>query len=580
MVVFLSATVLFVPLFRWLKLGAIIGYLAAGIIIGPFGLEFITDVKTLFTFSELGVVFLLFVIGLELNPSRLWKMRYQVFGYGSVQILLTSALLYFPLKWFGLETTTAIVVALGLALSSTAFAIQLLREKKQLQTDHGQTAFSILLFQDISVVPILALVAFLAPSSSEAEMTLLDGVMAISVLLGLIILGRYMFRPLFRFIAETRTQEVFTAAVLLLVIGVALLMEHVGLSMALGAFIAGVILANSEYRHEIEINIEPFKGLLLGLFFMTVGMALNFDALIDKPHLVGLTLLLILTIKSVAIFATTKIFRLSTETSRNVAATLFQSGEFAFVLFAAASAKGLLSSEWNAIFSAGVTLSMVLTPLIFALNAKYFRTYSEVSERPFDPVHEEAKVIIAGFGRYGQIVARLLTLNNISFTALEHNAKQVDTARRFGTKIYYGDARRREVVQSAHGETAELFILAIDDVEASIETAKMVKEHFPHLKIHARVRNREHALELYDLGIKNVCRETYESSLITARNVLGDLGFSQDKTGQVIAKFREHDLKLLKDQLAVKGDETGLISMNSKYNRNLETILREDSLIN
>ncbi|MEZ4749117.1 MAG: monovalent cation:proton antiporter-2 (CPA2) family protein [Bdellovibrionota bacterium] len=575
LLVLLISAVLLVPIFRYFKLGAILAYLFAGVLIGPQCLQLIGNPHAILAFSELGVVFLLFLIGLELEPARLWNMRRSVFGMGLSQMLTTGLALMGLGIAAGFTPKAAFIAGFGLALSSTAFGLQMLEEQRQLKTLHGQGAFSILLFQDLAVVPLIALIPLLSGVGTAASWT--GTLRALGMVAAFIFVGLYFIRHLFEFIARSRVQEVFTATSILIVVGSAILMESVGLSMGTGAFLAGVLLANSEYKHELEINLQPFKGLLLGLFFMAVGMSLDLGVLVSKPQWIALSLLALLLIKGILIFVVGRAFGFPKEAARNMAFILPQGGEFAFVLFAAATTAGLLSPEHTAVLSAAVTLSMAATPLLFVLNQRFLRSFSEVSERPFDVVDtKDTVVLIAGFGRFGQIVSRFLQTQGITFTILEHNASQVDVARRYGRKVFYGDASRKDMLESAGAANAQVFVLAIDDAETSILTARMVREHFPHLHVIARARNRQHALELFELGIEQVHRETYLTSLEVAKEVLLKLGAQREQINKKLALFRSHDERILRKQLAFKGDEKGLISLSNQANAELEEILRED----
>ncbi|MCB0391988.1 MAG: monovalent cation:proton antiporter-2 (CPA2) family protein [Bdellovibrionales bacterium] len=574
--VFLGAAVVTVPIFRFFKMGAILAYLFAGILIGPQALQLIQDPKVILNFSELGVVLLLFIIGLELKPNRLWKMRKNVFVLGSLQVLTTAFFIFLVAKYFGLSANASFIVGFGLALSSTAFSLQLLNENHQLRTLHGQGSFSILLFQDLAIVPLLAAVPFLSGQTVNGP-SIWD---LIIVLLGILLLvygGRYIVRWVLRWVAESRVQEVFTAASLLVVVGTAILAEKAGLSMGMGAFIAGMLLANSEYRHELEINLAPFKGLLMGLFFIAVGMSLDLVHFIERPHLLLISVFAYMFLKSVVVFILGRLLSFPYESSRNMAMTLPQGGEFAFMLFTVATASQLLSDDVSSFLNTIVTVSMVLSPFVFTINQKFMRTYSEVSERPHDVIGvETTEVIIAGYGRFGQIVSRFLKTEGIKFTILEHSAVQVDTARKYGTKIYYGNASRADIVEAAGGREAKIFVLAIDNVETSITTAKMVKTKFPNMEIIARARNRQHAIELMKLGINNVHRETYLTSLEVAKEVLLVKGAPRDRINRHLAKFRKHDEEILRKQMDWIGDEQAMISKTNKANQELEDILISD----
>jgi monovalent cation:proton antiporter-2 (CPA2) family protein len=577
LIILLISAIAAVSLFRLFNIGAILAYLFAGIVIGPGGLGLIGDPDTILKFSELGVVFLLFLIGLELQPARLWRMKRHVFGMGLLQVVLCGfCIMAFPLV-LGFSKEMAFVAGFGLALSSTAFSLQILGEKKQLATTHGQGSFAILLFQDLAIVPLIAMIPVLAGSESSGGW--LSGLKAFGFVVGLVVAGLYFVRYFFSFIARSRVQEVFTATSLFVVIGAAVLAEAAGLSMGMGAFLAGVVLANSEYRHELEINLQPFKGLLLGLFFMAVGMSLDLNVVFSQPHVIAFVVFSFMAIKVGVVFGLARFFKFPFESARNMSFTLLQGGEFAFVLFSAALAVGVLSPEQAAILNASVTISMALTPFIFNLNQRYMRTFSEISERPYDNISSEgARVIVAGYGRFGQIVSRFLKSQGVSYTILEHSAGQVDTARKYGRKIFYGDASRADIVESAGGATAKIFVLAIDDVETSKKTATMVRKHFPHLEIVARVRNRQHAIDLMALGVHNVHRETYLTSLEVAKEVMLSLGGVREDINKKLALFRRHDEDILKRQYEMRDDESGMISMTARANAELETILSQEAL--
>jgi glutathione-regulated potassium-efflux system ancillary protein KefC/glutathione-regulated potassium-efflux system protein KefB len=555
--IFLAAAVIAVPIFRYFKLGSVLGYLAAGIIIGPACLGLINKVDATQHIAEFGIVLLMFVIGLELQPSRLWVMRKPIFGLGTAQVLVTTlgigsaACLGFGQTW-----QSSLVIGFGLAMSSTALVLQLLAERGQLNSQYGRSAFSILLFQDVAVMPALALLPLLGVAA--AKTTGPAGWLAlkfIAVLGTVIIGGRYVLRPMLRIVAATGVAEAFTAAGLLVVVATALLVGQVGLSLSLGAFLAGVLLADSEFRHELEADIEPFKGLLLGLFFITVGMSANLGLVLEKPFtLVGLTLGFML-LKLGVLWAIGRLSGLSPAASRGLAFSLPCGGEFAFVLFGLGATFGILDSEIAELLVLVVTASMILSPLLLALHDSLFKK-KETDGRPFDtPLELDPKVIIAGFGRFGQIVGRILRAKKIAFTALEANQTQVDFLRRFGNQVFYGDASRLELLRAAHAENAEIFVLAIDDVEASVKTAALVRSHFPHLKIFARARNRQHAFRLLDLDVRYTIRETLGSSLEMSEKVLETLGLSKAKARLTVRQFRVHDEQTMAKQQAVKDDE-------------------------
>jgi monovalent cation:proton antiporter-2 (CPA2) family protein len=578
--VFLAAAVIAIPLFRRFRLGSVLGYLAAGIVIGPGCLGLITSPESTATIADFGIVLLMFVIGLELQPSRLWVLRKSVFGLGSAQVLSTTLVLG-AVTFFAFDRSwqASLVVGFGLSMSSTALALQLLAERNQLKTQHGRSAFSILLFQDIAVLPALALLPLLGRmnagmpfASSGIYILKVFGVLT-AVILG----GRYLLRPILRIVAETRVTEAFTAAGLLVVLATALLMNQVGLSMSLGAFLAGVLLADSEFRHELEANIEPFKGLLLGLFFITVGMSANLSLVRAQPRLIiGLTLGFML-LKVMLLWALGRISGHSRSASQGLAFTLPSGGEFAFVLFGLAGSYAILDAQTAQLLVLSVTGSMILSPLLLVMHDRMF-AQKEADARPFDmPEEMNPKVIIAGFGRFGQIVGRILRARHIAFTALEISQTQVDFLRRFGNKIYYGDASRLELLRAAHAENAEVFVLAIDDVEASVRTAEMLTRHFPHLKVFARARNRQHAFRLMDFGIRYQIRETLLSSADMAVQVLEALGLSKHEATDSVRRFRIHDESTLLRQHALKDDEKKMIESARESALQLEHLFESDA---
>src|ERR1700730_11424552 len=556
--IFLAAAVIAIPIFRYFKLGSVLGYPPAAIIIGPAGLGLISKIDTTQHIGEFGIVLLMFVIGLELQPSRLWVMRKPIFGLGLSQVLATTAgtgsAAYFV---FEQSWQSALIIGFGLSMSSTALVLQLLAERGQLNSQYGRSAFSILLFQDIAVLPALALLPLLAVGAANIAGPGGWLVLKLLAVLTAVLIGvRYVLRPMLRIVAATRVAEAFTAAGLLVVIGTALLVSQVGLSLSLGAFLAGVLLADSEFRHELEADIEPFKGLLLGLFFITVGMSANLELALEKPWLiVGLTLSFML-LKIAVLLSIGRFSGLSPMASRGLAFSLPSGGEFAFVLFGLGATLGIMDSEIAELLVLAVTGSMILSPLLLALHDAMFKK-KERDDRPFDTPEElYPKVIIAGFGRFGQIVGRILLAKKISFTALEANQTQVDFLRRFGNQVFYGDASRLELLRAAHAENAEVFVLAIDDVDASVRTAGLIRKHFPNLKIFARARNRQHAFRLTDLDVRYTIRETLVSSLEMSEKVLETLGLSKSNATEPVRRFRAHDEATMAKQQAVKDDES------------------------
>ncbi|HEX6549851.1 MAG TPA: monovalent cation:proton antiporter-2 (CPA2) family protein, partial [Gammaproteobacteria bacterium] len=510
--VFLIAACIAVPLSRKSGFGSVLGYLIAGIAIGPWGLKLITNVNTILQFAEIGVVLLLFIIGLELQPSRLWVMRKTVFGMGSVQVAASTLLLAGGAHALGLAWVPATVAGFGLSLSSTAFVLQMLAEKKQLVEHHGRAAFGIVLFQDVVAIPVLALLGVLYGGGDSHHAHTLTSIVTIIVVVAALIAGnRVLLRPFFNLVVQFGNPEIFTATVLLIVIGSGLVAENIGLSMGLGAFIAGVLLADSSYRHEFEANIEPFKGLLLGLFFMAVGMSANLGLIVHTPLLVLTIVAGMLSLKMLALYGLGNAFRMPGPSARNLAFVLPTGGEFAFVIFNAAAGYHIFGQSLTDLLNLTVTLSMAATPLLVLLNEKVIQPFLEEHKEPeFDRIDEPGNpVIIAGFGRVGQIVGRLLRMRKIPFTALEANFDQVETIRRFGNKIYYGDASRLELLRAAKAEQARFLVIAIDDVEASVRTAEVARKHFPELVVLARARNRYHVHLLRELGVETVVRETF-----------------------------------------------------------------------
>ncbi len=579
--IFLAATVIAVPLCRRFGLGSVLGYLLAGIVLGPWGTRLIKDGENIMHFAEFGVVMLLFVIGLELQPSRLRAMRKAVFGLGLTQVLVTT-LIFGVIGWLcGLAVDTALVVAFALSLSSTPLVLQLLAERHELNTQHGRASFGVLLFQDIAVMPMLALMPLLAHTRTEHPLpeTLLNTGTAIAVLLLFVFGGRYLLRPLLSIIAGTRAKEAFTAAALLVVIGVSLLFHAVGLSMALGAFVAGVLLADSEYRHELEADIEPFKGLLLGLFFVAVGMTANLGALLDHPlRIAGLVLALIV-LKFVLVWLIGRINGYSSEEARGMAFSLAQAGEFGFVLFTMAIGEGILEQSLADTLVIVVTISMIVSPLLMMLRSAIEPRLQPTTVRDFDQIeNDHSRVIIAGFGRFGQIVGRVLRMRRIRFTALESDVTQVDFVRRFGNRVYYGDASRRDVLAAAGAASAEVFVLAMDDIDLSVRTAELVRKHFPHLKLLARARNRQHAIRLMDLGVRYVIRETYLSSLDMAKQSLEALGMPHADAVESIERFDEHDRRALQLQREARNDEKKLLQSAQQAARELEQLFEQDTM--
>ena len=551
---YLSAAVLAVPLAKALGLGSIIGYLAAGIAIGPWGLGLVSNVQDILHFAEFGVVLMLFLVGLELQPSRLWAMRRPIFGTGSAQVLGCAAVL-FAAGWLaGLPWRISLVAALGLALSSTAIALQVLAERNLMRTSSGRAGFSILLFQDVAAIPILALLPLLGAAAGagddhSAGEVLLEALKIVGVIGAIVLGGRLLLRPLLRWIAKSRTPEIFTAASLLLVVGIAYLMVMVGLSMALGAFLAGVLLADSEYRSELEADIEPFKGLLLGLFFIAVGMSIDFGVLMRSPWLMAGILLGFLALKAVVIYTLAKVAGVPYQERPVFTLLLAQGGEFAFVVFQAAAGAQVFSAETASLLIGAVALSMLISPLLLVLvDRALLRRYAQLKPAapPAQEISEpqEAPVIIAGFGRYGQIVARVMLAQGIPTTVLDHSVEILEIARAFGYRVFYGDATRLDLLRIAGAEHARVLVVAVDDPEQSLKIVTLARKHFPQLQLVARARDLTHWNALRDLGVTLVQRELFESSLESARTVLELMGQSPTRAQEMTRRFREHNIAL------------------------------------
>jgi glutathione-regulated potassium-efflux system ancillary protein KefC/glutathione-regulated potassium-efflux system protein KefB len=578
--IFLVTAVIVVPLFRRMQLGAVLGYLVAGAIIGPWGFGLIADADATLSFAELGVVLLLFLIGLELEPSRLWALRHPVFGLGGAQVVVTGIALTGIAVWLNLSWQAAIVVGLGLAMSSTAIVLAWLGERGQLSSPSGRLAFAILLFQDVAVIPLIALLPLLSPDRTGHASGWILAAKGLAAIAFVIVVSRVLVRPALKLVARFGGREVFTAAALLVVIGAALTMEAIGISMSLGAFLAGVLLADSEFRHELEADVEPFKGLLLGLFFMAVGMSANLALFVSHPFTVLGVVLGLMVLKALLMYGLARVSGTGSEDAQRIAVLIAQGGEFAFVLFVAAQAAGILPSETAEFLVLAVTISMLLAPLSFIAHERLLeRWFGRMKAPEFDLIEGPGNpVIIAGYGRYGQIVSRVLRMAGIPFTAIEASFQQVDFVRRFGNKVYYGDASRLELLESARAHDAKLFVLAIDDVEASVKTAAVVRKNFPDLPILARARNRVHYYRLRDLDIDRevIEREVFLSSLDTARQALELTGMEAAQAARAVALFKEHDEKLMDEQYAVRQDETQLIQTVAQAAAQLQEVFEAD----
>jgi len=576
--IYLGAAVIAVPVSKALGLGSIIGYLAAGMAIGPWGLGLVTNVQDILHFAEFGVVLMLFLVGLELEPKRLWSLRRPIFGWGSAQVIGCAAVLFIALWGASLlfpavsatlgGWKTALVAALGLALSSTAIALQVMGERNLLPTSSGQAGFSILLFQDVAAIPILALIPLLGvgqgvnEASSGVDISY-SAIKIIVIIASIVIGGRLLLRPIFRWIAHSKTPEIFTAASLLLVVGIAALMLYVGLSMALGAFLAGVLLAESEYRRELETDIEPFKGLLLGLFFIAVGMSIDFSILINTPWLISGVLISFIAIKFVVIYGITRLMNVPFQERPVLTLLLAQGGEFAFVVFQTAAGAKVFSPETASLLIGVVALSMLISPLILiAIDKLWLPRYANCGVELPDEISEQqaAPIIIAGFGRYGQIIGRLLLAQDIPTTVLDHDAEMIETARSFGYRVFYGNATRLDLLRTAGAATAQILVVAVDDVEQSLAIVDLAKEHFPQLQLVVRAHDATHWNKLRDREVTLIQRELFESSLQSAGSVLELLGYAAPDANRIVQLFRRHNFELLEQMHPHYQDRAKVIS--------------------
>jgi len=575
---FLAAAVVAAPIGKLLRIGNVLGYLLVGVLIGPAVLGLVSDVNSVLHFAEFGVIMLLFVIGLELRPKRLWAMRTSIFGLGSLQVALTGLVLAAAAMAFGLVWQAALFAGLALALSSTAFALQVLEEKGELALRHGRLAFAVLLFQDLAAIPLIALVPLFAVAvgATAQPMEAVSAAKAIGVILAVVVVDRYLLDGMFRLIARTRVKEAMTASALLTVVGVTLVMQLAELPASLGAFIAGVLLADSDYRHEIMADIAPFEGLLLGLFFTAIGMSLNLGLITQSPYLVVAIVAGLVAIKSAILFGLGRRMGLDSGPARRLALALSQGGEFAFALFAAGTTAGVLERPVADLLSVAVTLSMAATPLLLLLDERLAPKVKPA--RAFDEMPDnDGHVVIAGFGRVGQIVARILSAKRIPVTALDSNPEQVDFVRKFGAQIFYGDASRPEILEAAQTGKARAFVLAIDDIEASLRTARVVRRNYPHVPIYARARTRRHVHQLMDEGIKIIRRETFLASVDLTREVLRGLGLPEREVRYTVDTFQTMDRRRLYEDYKHYTDIEKLQTGARSYAQELEELFAKDA---
>ena len=579
--VYLGAAVLAVPLARLLGLGSIIGYLAAGIAIGPWGLKFVTDPQAMLHFAEFGVVLMLFLVGLELEPKRLWSLRRPIFGWGSVQLLGSAALLAAIGMAFGVDWRLALVAGLGLGMSSTAIGLGVLNERNLMATSAGQSVLSVALLQDIAAIPILAIVPLLVVGgAAESGSGWVGAAKAFGVIAVIILGGRLLLRPALRWIAGSKTPEIFTAASLLLVVATAALMQSVGLSMALGAFLAGVLLAESDYRRELETDLEPFKGLLLGLFFIAVGMSIDFAVVLASPLLVAAVVLGFLLLKALLLVAMARAMPLPPAEAPVFVILLAQGGEFGFVVFQTAQGASVIGAPESSFLVAAVAISMLLTPLLLVVNDRLLapRLAARAAGAKLDEIAEvqHAPIIICGFGRYGQIVGRLLNANGLSATVLDHSAEAVASLRNFGWPAFYGDATRLDLLRVAGAAKARVIVIAIDDVEQSLAVADLARAHFPQATLVARARNVTHWYGLHERGVQHIDRETLDSALMSGRRVLELMGWEPHAARNQALRFRQHSEALVREMAPHRGDEKKLISAVKQGRQQLEKMWSQE----
>ena len=575
--VLLAAAVLLLPLFQRLGLGSILGYLAAGIAIGPLGLGLIPGAEAVLHFAELGVVLMLFLVGLELAPEQLWAQRRRLLGLGASQMLFSAALLTGFFFALGQPGPAALAIGATLALSSTAFAVQMLVETNQLGTPQGRNAFSILLFQDLAVIPLLLLLPVLAGGDAgAAQPNLLVGVLVLALMW---LAGRYLLNPWLGWLARLHNRELMTATALLLVLGAAELMETLHLSMGLGAFVAGMLLANSPYREQLDTDIQPFKGMLLGLFFIAIGMTMDLRLLAASPGSILAMGAALLGIKTLVLFGIARTLKVGGRDALRFGLLLSQGGEFAFVLFTQAGALNLLPTEMIAKLNLVVALSMAATPLLLKLVQRLWpapKTGHRSTEDEPAP-HGQPAVIVAGFGRFGQIIGRILVSRRIPFTALDSNPDHIDTVRRFGNEVYFGDVTRLDLLHTAGLQHARIMVLAIDDVQASLRAVRLIREHFPHITLIVRARDRYHAYSLMAEGVEHVIRETLDSSLRAAQTTLAQLGMPETTAIDLVRTFRDVDERLLREQFAHRDKLDKLIELSARGREELESLLEAGS---
>jgi len=576
--IYLGSAALIVPIAVRLGLGSVLGYLIAGCIIGPWGLRLVTDAESILHFAEIGVVLMLFVIGLELDPQRLWKLRASVFGGGALQMLVCGLLLGAFCMALGLRWQVAVLIGLTLGLSSTAIAMQAMNERNLMVSQMGRSAFAVLLFQDIAAIPLVAMIPLLAASGGATTLGAftLSALKVVAALAIVVLIGRYVARPALRFVARTGLREVFSAVALFLIFGFGLLLEEAGLSMAMGAFLAGVLLASSEYRHALESDIEPFKGLLLGLFFIGVGMSIDFGTLVTHPLRIIILLVGFLVIKTLVLWLIARPLKVPGKQRRWFAVLLGQGSEFAFVVFGTAQSANVLDPEWAKALTLAVALSMAATPLLLVLLTR-LDSKTTGQQREADEIDEEQpRVIIAGFGRFGQIAGRLLLSSGVKMVVLDHDPDHIETLRKFGMKVFYGDATRVDLLESAGAGKAEVLINAIDDPKANLQLTELAKEHFPHLQIVARARDVDHFIRLRQAGVERPERETFEGALRTGRLALESLGLGEYEARERADLFRRYNSDMIEEMAQGEDDTQARAAVFKRTSAMLTEIITED----
>ncbi|PJC85590.1 glutathione-regulated potassium-efflux system protein KefB [Vibrio sp. HA2012] len=571
-VVFLSAAVIAVPIAQKLGLGSVLGYLLAGVVIGPWGIGLIDDVEAVLHFAEFGVVLLLFLIGLELNPAKLWQMRRPILGLGGAQVVITTLVLAGLCNLSGISWQSSLTVGMGLALSSTAIALRVIEEQRLERTEAGQSGFAVLLFQDIAVIPMLALLPLLAGNGGGDWQSAL---WTLASMVGFLVGGHFLLRPLFRYVVLSGVRELFTIASLLLVIGIAVIMQKIGLSMALGTFLAGVLLAESEFQHELEIAIEPFKGLLLGLFFIAVGMEVDLGLLILEPVSILLAVAGLVLVKGLLLYLLARLFGTKAKARSKMAAILSQGGEFAFVLFTAAQGENLLQPELSSFLLVVVSLSMVTTPLILLVQNRWFSSTINASaqeEVASDIEDHNPRVIIAGFGRFGQVVGRLMYANKVNITVLESDPSQIQLLRKYGYQVFYGNATQLDLLRAAGADKAEAIVICTNNPDAVMEIVALCQQHFPHIRILARARSRVEAYQLLNSGVRNYSRETFSGALDLGRQLLVELGMHPYQAQRAADYFAHLDNSMLAELLSQHSSSNEPVLRAKEARKELEEI--------